>query len=143
MDLDAKLRPVAAALLTPGETLRGICLATQVGMVKSRQVVLAATEGRLLVQGMNRKFDAVGDPLSLPPERIAKASAGGAGGGWLTVGSAIMDGTAVTLKIRTTDGQKLKLMMMRGTGMLGRLGGGDTQRHGVQAVAAWFAEHTP
>ena len=141
VDLGSKLRPVAEALLMQGETLRGVCIATQVGMFKGRQVLLAATDGRLLVQAMNRKFEPVGDAISLPPERIADASAEGAGGGWMNVGLAIMDGAAVTLKVRTTDGEKLKLTMMRGTGMFGKLGGGDTQRHGVEAVAAWFSEH--
>ena len=51
-----------------------------------------------------------------------------------------MDGAAVTLKIRTTDGDKLKLMMMRGTGVLGKLGGGETQRRGLEALAAWFRQ---
>ena len=51
-----------------------------------------------------------------------------------------MDGVAVTLKLRTTDGEKLKLMLMRGTGPLGGLGGGETQRQGVEALGTWFAE---
>src|SRR5258708_1439745 len=141
VDLDSKLRPVAEALLTQGEELRGVCVATQVGMFKGRQVLLGVTDGRLLVQGMNRKFEPVGDAISLPPERIADASAEGAGGGWVNVGLAIMDGPAVTLKVRSTDGQKLKLTMMRGTGVFGKLSGGDTPRNGVEAVAAWFTEH--
>jgi hypothetical protein len=141
VDLDAKLRPVAEALLTQGEELRGVCVATQVGMFKGRQVLLGVTDRRLLVQGMNRKFEPVGEAISMPPERITDASAEGAGGGWISVGLAIMDGAAVTLKIRTTDGDKLKLTMMRGTGLFGNLGGGETQRQGVEAVAAWFAEH--
>jgi hypothetical protein len=90
---------------------------------------------------MNRKFEPVGDAISLPPERIADASAEGAGGGWVKVGLAIMDGAAVTLKVRTTDGEKVKLTMMRGTGVFGKLSGGDTQRNGVEAVGAWFTEH--
>jgi hypothetical protein len=141
VDLDAQLRPVAEALLTQGEELRGVCVATQVGMFKGRQVLLGVTDRRLVVQGMNRKFEPVGEAISLPPERIADASAEGAGGGWMRVGLAIMDGAAVTLKIRTTDGEKLKLTMMRGTGLFGSVGGGETQRQGVEAVAAWFAEH--
>jgi hypothetical protein len=142
VDLDAKLRPVAEALLTHGEELHGVCVATQVGMFKGRQVVLGVTDHRLLVQGTNSKFEPVGEAISMPPERIADASAEGAGGGWMSVGLAIMDGAAVTLKIRTTDGEKLKLTMMRGTGLFGSVGGGETQRQGVEAVAAWFAEHT-
>ena len=123
MDLDSKLRRVAEALLTQGEELRGVCVATQVGIFKGRQVLLGVTDGRLLVQGMNRKFEPVGDAVSLPPDRIADASAEGAGGGWLNVGLVIMSGAAVTLKVRTTDGEKLKLTMMSGTGVFGKLGG--------------------
>jgi hypothetical protein len=89
---------------------------------------------------MNRKFEPVGDAISLPPERIAVASAEGAGGGWVNIGLAIMHAAAVTLKVRITDGEKLKLTMMRGNGVFGKLGG-DAQRQGVDAVAAWFTEH--
>jgi hypothetical protein len=59
----------------------------------------------------------------------------------VNVGLAILDSAAVTLKVRTTDGEKLKLTIMRGTGVFGKLGGGDTQRNGVEAVAAWFTDH--
>ena len=141
MDLDSKMRPVAEALLAPGEQLRGFCVATQIGMFKGRQVVLAVTDGRLLVQGVNRKLEPAGDVVSLRPDQIAAAAVDGAGGGWVNIGAAIMDGAAVTLKIRTTGGEKLKLTMMRGTGLFGTLGGGQTQRDGVQALAAWFTDH--
>jgi hypothetical protein len=138
--LDAKLRPVIEALLEPGEELRGVCVATQASLFKGRQVAIGVTDRRVLVQGMTRKFEPDGEPTSLPPERIAKASADGAGGGWMTINAAIMDGAAVTLKLRTTDGEKLKLMLMRGTGPLAGLGGGETQRQGVEALGTWFAE---
>jgi hypothetical protein len=95
----------------------------------------------LTVVDLDAKLRPVGEAISMPPERIADASAEGAGGGWISVGLAIMDSAAVSLKIRTTDGDKLKLTMMRGTGLFGNLGGGETQRQGVEAVAAWFAEH--
>lgn len=127
------------ALLEPGEELRGICVASQVGLFRGRQVALGVTDRRLLVQGMTRKFEPDGEATSLPGERIAKASAEGAGGGWMNVGAAVMDGAAVTLKLRTTDGEKLKLMLMRGSGLLGGLGGGETQRQGIEALGAWFA----
>ena len=45
----------------------------------------------------------------------------------------------MTLKLRTTDGERLKLMLMRGTGPLGKLGGGEVQRQGLEALSAWFA----
>ena len=87
-----------------------------------------------------RKLDLDNTTISLPPERIAEASADGAGGGWPNIGTAIMEKAAVTLKLKTTDGEKLKLMMMRGTGPLGGLGGGEDQRSGFEALGAWFAE---
>ena len=140
-ELGNRLRGALEPALEPGEALRGACVASQSGLFKGRQVAIGVTGGRLIVQGMNRKFQPEGDPTSLPPQRIADASAEGAGGGWAELGAGIMDKAAVTLKLKTTDGEKLKLMMMRGTGPLGRMGGGEDQRAGVEALAAWFAEH--
>jgi hypothetical protein len=90
---------------------------------------------------LDRKIEPKGDPISIAPEQIADAKAGGAGGGWAEPGAAIMDKAAAQLRLRTTDGQKLKLLMMRGTGPgpLGDLGGGEPQRQGIEALAAWFA----
>ncbi len=101
-------------------------------------VAIGVTGSRLLIQGVNRKWERDGAPLSLPPERIAAAAAEGAGGGWPDLGSAVMDRAGVTLKLKTTDGEKLKLTMMRGTGPLGGPGGGEVQRQGVEALGAWF-----
>ena len=54
----------------------------------------------------------------------------------------IMDAASVQLKLKTSSGEKLKLMMMRGEGPLfGNLGGGEIQRTGVQAIGAWFERH--
>ena len=103
-------------------------------------VAIATTDRRLLIQPLTRKFAPDGDPIALPPERIADAKAEGAGGGWPQIGAALMDEAAATLKLKTADGEKLKLMMMRGTGPLGGLGGGEDQRQGVEALAAWFTE---
>jgi hypothetical protein len=47
------------------------------------------------------------------------------------------------LKLKTADGEKLKLMMMRGTGPLGGLGGGEEQQLGVEALGAWFERNPP
>ena len=138
-ELEAKLRAALEPSLQPGEDLRGACVATQVGVFRGRQVAVGVTGSRLLIQGMNRKFEPDGPALSLPPERLAAAKAEGAGGGWWTLGAAIMDGAAVTLKLRTSDGEKLKLMMMRASGPLAALGGGEGQRQGLEALGEWFA----
>lgn len=141
-ELGDKLRAAVEPALEAGEQLRGVCVATQQSMFKGRQVAIATTDRRLIVQPMTRKFEPDGEPISLPPERIADVSAEGAGGNWPQIGAAIMDGAAVTLKMKTTDGEKLKLMMMRGTGPLGGLGGGEEQREGVQALGEWFRERS-
>lgn len=140
-DLDAKLHAALAPALEPGEELRGACLATQQSTFKGRMVAIGVAPGRILVQGLTRKFEPDGEPLSLPPERIAEAKAEGAGGGWPEISAAIMDSAAVTLRIKTDDGEKLKLTLMRGTGPLGGLGGGESQLEGVEALGAWFGEH--
>jgi hypothetical protein len=50
----------------------------------------------------------------------------------------------VRLEIRTTAGEKLKLMLMRGQGkILGGLGGGESQRQGLEALAGWFRAIDP
>jgi hypothetical protein len=139
-ELGDKLHGAVEPALDAGEQLRGVCVATQQSLFKGRQVAIATTDRRLLIQPMTRKFAPDGDPISIPPERLADASAEGAGGGWPEIGAALMDKAAVTLKLKTTDGEKLKLMLMRGTGPLGGLGGGEDQRSGVDAMAAWFAE---
>lgn len=133
--------PVAESLLEPGETLRGCCVATQSSLFKGRMVVIAVSDDRIVVQGMTRKFEREGEPIVLTAERIASASAAGAGDGWVEIGAAIMDRAALTLRLATTDGEKLKLMMMRGTGPLGKLGGGEVQREGVVALGEWFGRH--
>jgi hypothetical protein len=133
------LRAALEPSLEAGESLEGACVATQVGIFRGRQVAIGVTPKRLLVQAMTRKFEPDGPVVPLPPERLAAVAADGAGGGWPELGAAIMDGAAVTLKLRTTDGEKLKLTMMRGTGPLGGLGGGEEQRQGVEALAGWFA----
>ena len=125
--------------LEQGEELSGACVASQVGLFRGRQVAIGVTPARLLVQPVSRKFEPAGEAISLPPARIAAARAEGAGGGWPQLGAAIMDGAAVTLKLRTAEGGKLKLMMMKGVGPLARAGGGEDQRQGVEALAQWFA----
>jgi hypothetical protein len=107
-----------------------------VSLFKGRMVVLVVTPERLIVQGLTRRFEPDGEPLSLTPDRIAQASAEGGGGRWATIESIVMDRASVAVKLRTVDGEKLKLMLMRGGGPLG---GGEIQRSGLAALGAWFA----
>ena len=139
-DLDSKFRPHFDSQLARGEDLRGLCAASeQKGMFKGGAAMIGVTDRRLLVQPLSRQGEPDGLAESIAPERIASAKAGGAGGGWWTVSTGILDHAAVRLEIRKTDGEKLKLMMMRGEGkLLGKLGGGEAQRQGLEALAEWF-----
>jgi hypothetical protein len=140
-DLDSKFRPILTEQLDAGEELRGVCVASQQkSMFKGGSVAMGVTDRRLLVQPLDRRGDPDGPPQSITPEQIASAKAGPAGGGWINVDTAILDHAAVRLQIQTTDGEKLKLMLMRGEGkILGGLGGGESQRQGLEALAEWFA----
>jgi hypothetical protein len=140
VNLGDRLVPLAESLLQPGESLLGCCIATQQSLLSGRAVAIVTTDRRLIVQGLTRRFDAQGEPISLPPERIADVRIEGGGSGWATVGSMILDAVSVRLKVRTTDGEKLTLTMMTGEGLFATLSGGDTQREGQQALGKWFAD---
>ena len=117
---------------------------SQAGFFSGRVVALGVTDRRLLVVGLDRRGRPSDDsPTALRPQDIADASAGDAGGGWMNVAPDIMGSAAAELKLRTVDGEKLKLTMMRGTGAFGRLGGGESQRRGIEALSAWFERHAP
>ncbi|MGI9019567.1 MAG: hypothetical protein ACR2G3_02510 [Solirubrobacterales bacterium] len=141
-DFDSKLRPCLEGLLGADETLTGVCAASrQKGLFSGDAVALGVTSGRLLIQPLDRRGDPAGEALALAPGDIAQVKAEGAGGGWAEVGAAIMDRHAVKLILQTTAGEKHKLMLMRakGAGVMAKLGGGESQRRGVEALAGWFS----
>lgn len=130
--------PVIDALLAPGEQLQGWCLATEQSTFSGHTTVLGVTDQRLVVQAVDRKFRPKDAVLSIRPDELAGASTDDAGSNWWTATAAIMDSAALTLKLETTSGEKRKLTMMRGTGMFGKLGGGETQQQGIEALAEWL-----
>lgn len=139
-DLDSKYRPILEAELEDGEELRGLCIgAQQKGFFKGGAAVIGITDRRLILQPLDRRGNQDGPPESIAPQQVASAKAGGAGGGWYTVTTGILDHAAVQVEIKTTEGEKLKLTLMRGKGrMLGGIGGGEAQRLGLEALAEWF-----
>ena len=119
----------------------GCCVATQQKLLSGRMVAILTTADRIVVQGLTRRFEPDGEPLSLTPSRIADVRIRGGGAGWATAGAMILDAVASRLDLRTTDGTALSLTLMTGDGVLGTAGGGETQRAGVEALGRWFAAH--
>jgi hypothetical protein len=137
-DFSSIVRPRLESALDEGESLEGICAGAQQSTFKGRAVAIGVTDRRVLLVPLDRRGRPTDELISILPEEIASAKARGAGGGWADVVPAVMDSAAVTLQLKTTDGEKYKLNLMRGTGMLGKLGGGEDQREGMEALGAWF-----
>jgi len=130
--------PILDALLSPGEQLRGWCLATEQSTFSGHTTILGITDQRLMLQAVDRKFRPKDDALSIRPGELARADADSAGGAWWTATAAIMDSAALKLKLETSTGAKRTLTMMRGTGTFGKLGGGEAQQQGIDALAEWL-----
>jgi hypothetical protein len=137
-DFASLMRPHLEGALEPGESLEGICAAAQQGTFKGRSIALGVTDRRLLLAPLDRRGRPAGDIISISPEEVADVKAGDAGGGWANVATAILDSAAVTLQLKTTRGEKYKLNMMLGSGIFGKLGGGESQREGIDALGGWF-----
>src|SRR5689334_8453801 len=133
-DLGQKLEPLAAGLLEPGEELRGSCVATRQTTFKGWMVAVVVTDRRLVLQKLTRRFDPDGEPLSLPPERIESARVEGGAGDWMQLETALVDHAAVALRLQTSEGEKLKLRLMRAEGPFAGLAGGEAQGRGVAAL---------
>jgi len=138
-DFASVVRPSLEEALESGETIEGICAAAQQqSAFKGRSLALGVTDRRLLLVPQDRRGRPTGEVISISPEEITTAKVRGAGGGWAAIGPAILDSAAITLELRTAEGEKYKLNLMRGTGAFGKLGGGDAQQAGVDALGRWF-----
>jgi hypothetical protein len=137
-ELHDRMRTVTEPLLHADEVLEGVVAATHRTTFSGRMVAIAVTDRRLLVQRLNRKAEPDGTPTVITPEDLEKASAVVSGSEWWNTELPVTD-AALTVRLRTTDGTKLTLDLMRGgDGLLGRLGGGEAQEAGVAALAAWM-----
>jgi hypothetical protein len=104
-DLDSKYRPILTDQLEVGEELTGLCVASQQkSMFKGGVVAIGITDRRLLVQPLDRRGDPDGTAESITVEEVASAKVGGAGGGWWSVTTGILDHAAVRLEIKKAGG---------------------------------------
>jgi hypothetical protein len=140
-DFEAQLLPFAESLLGPGERLEGTCIASQQTTFRGWMVAIAVTAETLILQRLKKSktLEADGSRLRLGLADVVSAKAGSTGDELANPTIAIVDALAVQLRLKTSDGEKIKLMISRGgDSALGRMGGGETQRAGVEALGHWF-----
>jgi hypothetical protein len=106
------------------------------GFMSSKFVVVGVTPTRLLIQETDRKQNPKGEPTIVGSSDLAGSKTGGFGMGDVT--DSIMNATSIKVTVKTASGEKIKLMMAKGGGPLGKLMGGETQEQGVKALQAWL-----
>jgi hypothetical protein len=134
-DFADKVRPHLEAALEPGEELKGVAAATFQKTFSGSLYAIGVTDRRLLLQPLDRRAEPKGELAPVSRETLESFELDGAGGGWLTAPAAVLDASALTLKLRTTSGERFKLMMMRGGSFPF---GGESQKDGVLALAEWL-----
>ena len=135
--LEATLREALQPALAQGEQLLAACAATQQKFFSGWMVAIGTTDRGLLLQRLDRKLQAEGPPIRIARADVVDYDAGGTTGAAFL--SALLGPVSITLRIRTRDGQKHKFMLMPGgDGLMGRLGGGEAQRAGVEALGRWL-----
>ena len=139
-DIHALVRPHLERVLEPGESLLGTVIGTQRKTFSGRMVALGVTDRRLVVQGLTRRSEPDGAPTSLTIAEVRSAWAGTAGSEWWNTEWPLTN-AALTMRLKLADGTKLTVDLMRGgDGLLGRLGGGESQEAGVAALAEWMRQ---
>ena len=136
-DFATRATPLLEPHLESGETLRGVAASTYQKTFSGWMVAIGTTDRRLLLLGLDRKWQAKG-PLQVvsDPSALAAAELDGAGNGWWTLPAAVADLHSLILRVRTDDGERMKLTMTKGGT---KLLGGESQRAGVVALAELLA----
>lgn len=141
-DFGGLVRPIIETRLAPGEPLKGIAAAVQQKLFSGQMIAIGVTDLRLVIQAVDRHTKAKGEPLILTHKTLDSVELVGAADGWWTAPMALLNANALTLKLRMRDGQKMKLMLMKGgAGLMGSMSGGTSQEHGVLAIAEWIRPH--
>ncbi|MBJ7354129.1 MAG: hypothetical protein JHC98_04830 [Thermoleophilaceae bacterium] len=138
--LAEKLEPLGQSLLPPGEELLGALAATEVKAFGGGVRAVFVTPLRVIIQPVDRRWNAKGEPISIRPEDIESFRVSGLGDDWITAISVVAD-SGFELRLKLISGQKIKLMAMSGEGrLLGPLGGGQAQQTGAEALLTWLGE---
>jgi hypothetical protein len=134
------LEPLGQSLLPPGEELLGALAATEAKTFGGGVRAVFVTPLRMIVQPVDRKWNAKGEALSIRPDDVEDFRVSGLGDDWITAITVVAN-EGFELRMKLTSGQKLKLMAMSGEGrLLGALGGGQTQQTGSEALLNWLSK---
>lgn len=141
-DLEEKLDGHVATLLEPGEKLIGLTAASQQkGMFSGGVVALVVTDRRLIVQPLDRRGREIkGEATSITQPELDKVKISRAGGAFDDPGAVVMSQVAISVKLKTTSGEKFRFSLMdgQGSGLFGGLSGGATQQSAVQALRTFL-----
>ncbi len=140
---ERKLESHLNGLLEPGEALQGFCAASQQKNPFSQAVVsLATTDRRLIIQTLDRKGMAkIGEFTSILPEELSSVGTGGLSP--FDAASAVMSGSTIKLKLKTTGGEKYRFMLLDGSGIFGSFGSSEMQRQGVEELMEFLGKSEP
>jgi len=116
-DFQQKLEGHLRGLLEPGETLMGVSAASQQkGLFSGGVVALGVTGSRLIIQPLDRKGRELrGEATSLTRDQLDKIKVRRAGGAWDSPSDMVMSAVAITIKLKTTDGEKFQFSLMDGS----------------------------
>lgn len=137
--LHKKLQPIAESSLHRGEELRGVIASTSAKVYGGKTYVIVVTSKRLVIQPTGAAWEPFGAPIPVHPEEIAEYEIRGWAERSLKGPFARLSRAGFRVNIKTLDDRPLELMGWTGEGWLGaRLGGGQDQAAGVQALRDWL-----
>lgn len=133
------LEPIGQSVLGPGEELLGVCAASEIGIFSGHTRAVVVTRDRIVIQPVDRYWRAKGEPQVIEPADVETVGVSGLGDDWYGTAISLVNHAGYTVKLRLTDGKKLKLMAMSGEGkLLGAVGGGEFQANGSTALLRWL-----
>jgi hypothetical protein len=144
-----KLVEMVRPQVSAGEDLLGVLVVNDSGFFSQKLHVVGVTPSRLVFQPVSMRWSPKGEPFSVQPSDLAEVSGADMGaevGGFDPgdiVTRGIMGSAGGTVKLRTHDGRKMKLMMMGGDGTVGEALATDGQQIGYAAFMTWLGTHAP
>ena len=140
----AQMAALMQSQLVPGEVMHGMIVANQQKTFSMTLYLVATTDRRIIMQPVNRKWQADGAPLSFRPNDISNTSVWG----WAHDAASRKEKVATFL---TTSGDRIKFeaggvkwkLMTLGGNMLENVLATDSQLDGLNAFVNFLAAADP